>query len=160
VSKLSLCQSNWNGERPWICRDAPGDIRRGVSLSSYHTESYLLTEINNMNKFEESIDTLLFLNDEILYYHFFDFENKKVSVINYTSKTITEYDILKTKKRNVNKEKNEGIFTLKIKRGKTKVNYHINTYDDYFCTIVYSKKLRMGFMLKNKISGTIYKTDD
>ena len=113
-----------------------------------------------MNKFEESIDTLSFLNDDILFNYFFDFENKKVSVINITLKTITEYDILRIKKHNINKEKTEGIFTLKIKRGKTKVNYYINTYDNYFCTIVYSKKQRLGFMLKNKISGTNYKTDE
>ena len=116
MSKLSPCQSNWDGERPWICRDALGDIRRGVALLTYHTESYSLTEINNMNKFEESIDTLLFLNDDFLFDYFFDFENKKVSVINHTTKTISEYDILRIKKRNVNKVKTKGVFMLKIKK--------------------------------------------
>lgn len=159
LTNLSFSQTKWDGKYPWYSADRYGDIRRGVSLLSCHTECYIITEIHNMNKFEEGIDTLLYLEEDILYDYFFDFENKKISVIDKTSKTIIEYDILKIK-RNVNKEKTDGVFTLKVKTGKTKVNYYINTYDNYFCRIEYSKKLRSGFVMRNKISGIDYKTDD
>ena len=161
TSLTTFSQTKWDGKFPWYSADRYGDIRRGVALTGYQTECYILKEINNMNKFEEGIDTLLYLDDDILYGdYFFDFENKKISLISITSKTIIEYDILKIKKRNVNKEKTDGVFTLKVKTGKTKVNYYINTYENYFYRIEYSKKLRSGFVMRNKISGIDYKTDD
>lgn len=159
-SKLLFSQSNWDGKYPWYSADRYGDIRRGIALSSFSTEAYHLDKVKNINKFQNSMDTLIFLDNDKFFKFYFDFENKKVTVINFWSKTTEVYDILKVKKRKVNKDKTEGIFILKIKRGKTKINYYINTYDKYFCKIIYSKKEKIGVVLLNDIDGTSYKTDD
>lgn len=165
LTNLSLSQSDkqsstiWDGRYPWYSADRYGDIRRGISLTSFSTEVYYLNELKNINKFQKSIDTLIFSDDNFLKY-FFDFENKKVTVINLRSKTTEVYDILKIKKREINKEKTDGVFTLKIKKGKNKIIYYINTYDRYFCKVIYSKEERMGVVLSNDIDGTSYKTDE
>ena len=159
-SKLLFSQSNWDGKYPWYSADRYGDIRRGITLSSFSTEAYHLDKVKNINKFQNSMDTLIFLDNDKFFKFYFDFENKKVTVINFWSKTTEVYDILKVKKRKVNKDKTEGIFILKIKRGDTKINYYINTYDKYFCKIIYSKKEKIGVVLLNDIDGTSYKTDD
>jgi hypothetical protein len=159
LTNLSLSQSDWDGRYPWYSADRYGDIRRGLSLMSFSTEVYYLNEVKNINKFQKSIDTLIFSDDKFLKY-FFDFENKKVTVINLHSKTTEVYDVLKIKKRKINKEKTDGVFTLKIKKGKTKINYYINTYDRYFCKVIYSKEEKMGVVLSNDIDGTSYKTDE
>lgn len=165
LTNLSLSQSDkqsstiWDGRYPWYSADRYGDIRRGISLTSFSTEVYYLNEVKNINKFQKSIDTLIFSDDNFLKY-FFDFENKKVTVINLRSKTTEVYDILKIKKREINKEKTDGVFTLKIKKGKNKIIYYINTYDRYFCKVIYSKEERMGVVLSNDIDGTSYKTDE
>jgi len=159
LTNLSLSQSDWDGRYPWYSADRYGDIRRGLSLMSFSTEVYYLNEVKNINKFQKSIDTLIFSDDKFLKY-FFDFENKKVTVINLHSKTTEVYDVLKIKKRKINKEKTDGVFTLKIKKEETKINYYINTYDGYFCKVIYSKKEKMGVVLYNDIDGTSYKTDE
>ena len=159
LTNLSLSQSDWDGRYPWYSADRYGDIRRGISLMSFSTEVYYLNEVKNINKFQKSIDTLIFSDDKFLKY-FFDFENKKVTVINLRSKTTEVYDILKIKKREINKEKTDGVFILKIKKGKNKIIYYINTYDRYFCKVIYSKEERMGVVLSNDIDGTSYKTDE
>lgn len=165
LTNLSLSQSDkqsstiWDGRYPWYSADRYGDIRRGISLMSFSTEVYYLNEVKNINKFQKSIDTLIFSDDNFLKY-FFDFENKKVTVINLRSKTTEVYDVLKIKKREINKEKTDGVFTLKIKKGKNKIIYYINTYDRYFCKVIYSKEERMGVVLSNDIDGTSYKTDE
>ena len=159
-SNLLFSQSNWGGKYPWYSADRYGDIRRGISLSSFSAETYHIDKVKNINKFQNSMDTLIFLDDDKFLKYFFDFENKKVTVINFWSKTTEVYDVLKVKKRKVNKYKTEGIFILKIKKGRTKINYYINTYDKYFCKLIYSKKEKFGVVLLNDIDGTSYKTDD
>ena len=160
LTNLLLSQSNWDGRYPWYSADRYGDIRKGIALSSFSTEVYYLDEVKNMNKFQKSVDTLIFSDNDKFLKYFFDFENKKVTVINLRSKTTEVYDVLRIKKRKVNKEKTEGVFTLKIKKGKTKINYYVNTYDRYFCKVIYSEEEKMGVVLSNDIDGWGYKTDE
>ena len=159
ITNISFCQSNWDGIYPWYSKDRLGDIRKGVALTSFDTEVYVIDDVRNINKFHCGIDTLLFVDDHMLTY-FFDFENKNVVIINYRLNTKWDYDILRIKKHKLNKEKTDGIFTLKIKKGSTKINYYINTYEGNFYKIVHSKKNRIGVVFKNDIDGTSYKFDD
>lgn len=160
TSLTTFSQTKWDGKFPWYSADRYGDIRRGISLSSSSTEVYYLDEVKNMNKFQKSVDTLIFSENDKFLEYFFDFENKKVTAINLRSKTMEVYDVLRIKKRKINKEKTEGVFTLKIKKGKTKINYYVNTYDRYFCKVIYSKEEKMGVVLSNDIDGWGYKTDE
>ena len=160
LTNLSLSQSNWDGKYPWYSADRYGDIRRGISFYSLSTEVYYLNEIKNMNKFQKSVDTLIFSDNDKFLKYFFDFENKKITTINLRSKTTEVYNVLKIKKRKINKEKTEGIFTLIIKKGKTKINFYVNTYDSYFCKVIYSKEEKMGVVLSNDIDLMNYKTDE
>lgn len=160
LTNISFSQTEWDGKYPWYSADRYGDIRRGISYRSSFNQVFNLYKVKNMNKFRNSVGTLISSDNDIFLNSFFDFENKKVTVINSESRTVEVYDVLKVKNRKVNKEKTDGIFTLVIKKGDTKINYYINTYDKYFCKIIYYKKEKMGVVMFNNISSTGYKTYD
>ncbi len=152
----SYAQKNWDGEYPWPHYDRYGDIRRGVSFSSIYSETFVVnkTKIKNI---ETNVDTLLFMNSNRVS-HYFDFENKKLTIIHHKYESYEEYDILKISKK-INNKKTEGIFKLKLKKGKTKIGYYINTYNRYYYKYTYSKKYKIGGIIKYKISSTYYKID-
>lgn len=150
-------QKNWDGEYPWVSRDQYGDIRKGISFTSFSSETYVLGKTKSVKNIESNIDTILFVESNRVS-HYFDLENKKLTIIRYNYKTYEEYDILKIRKK-INNKKTEGIIKVILKKGKTKIGYYIDTYNQYYYKYTYSKKYEVGAIIKNNINGTYYKFD-